>query len=91
MRPYGTFGEISQALLDAAMTPGRVTELATRAQVSYAAARYTASRLVERGALLVHQPGRPAQLVAAPLAAPPFAAAPRAAGPQLEDVWATFV
>jgi hypothetical protein len=91
MRPYGTFGEISQALLEAALTPGRVSDLAARAQVSYASARYTASRLVERGALRVHQPGRPAKLVAAPLAAPPFGATPGAAGPQLQDVWATFV
>jgi hypothetical protein len=87
MRPYGTFGEISQALLEAALTPGRVSDLAARAQVSYASARYTASRLVERGELVVRVAGRPAVLGVPPPARPQG----QHEGLTLEQVWAQFV
>lgn len=54
MRPRGTYGEVAQALLRAAdHGPGDVRTLATRAQVGYGAARYTASRLVSVGELVV--------------------------------------
>jgi hypothetical protein len=58
------FGDISQALLRAARDAGRgtVRDLARRAQVGMPSARYTASRLVSAGALVVVQEGRPAVL-----------------------------
>lgn len=64
MRPRGSYGEIAGALTAAAERsgPGTVRELAARSRVSYAAARYTASRLVGAGALVVISPGRPAVL-----------------------------
>jgi hypothetical protein len=63
MRPRGTFGPVGRALLDAAAAaPGTVNGLAVRACVSYAAARYTASRLVDAGVLVVIDAGRPAVL-----------------------------
>lgn len=71
MRPRGSFGPVGRALLDAAQTsPGQVRQLAARAQVSYAAARYTASRLVEAGALVVIDSGRPATLAPSSAAGP---------------------
>lgn len=63
MRPIGSYGDIARALLEAAEhghAPVRV--LAERAVVGYGAAAYTASRLLERGELVVVQPGRPAWL-----------------------------
>lgn len=59
MRPPG---DITRALADAAREPGTVVQLAQRAQVSLAAARYTASRMVGRGELAVVLDGRPAVL-----------------------------
>lgn len=67
MRPRG---ELSQALVKAATQgPGAVRTLAARAQVGYSAARYTASRMVDRGELVVLEAGRPA-LLGVPTAVP---------------------
>jgi hypothetical protein len=84
MRPRGTHGDIAAALLQAAQTPGTVRDLAGRAQVGYATARYTVSRLVDRGELVVHAAGRPAVLAAPPLPRQ------RDEGLTLEQVWARF-
>lgn len=63
-------GEVAQALLRAAAHgPGTVTALARRAQVGLPTARYTASRLIGRGDLVVLEPGRPA-ILATPDALP---------------------
>lgn len=64
MRPRGSYGDVAQALLRAADAgPGAVRTLAERAQVGYDAARYTASRLVTVGELVVLEPeARPATL-----------------------------
>ena len=63
MRPRGSYGEVASALLEAAGEGAApVRQLAERAQVGYAAARYTASRLVDQGALQVREAGRPAVL-----------------------------
>jgi len=60
MRPRGTYGELAQALCAAAASgPAPVRELCERAQVGYAAGRYTASRLVAGGALVPVQESRP--------------------------------
>lgn len=62
MRPHG---DIRMALLKAAEeAPGSVRELAERAQVGYTAARYTASRMLDRDELMVVEEGRPARLSA---------------------------
>jgi hypothetical protein len=67
VRPPGLFGEVGQALCSAAReSPGTVYELAQRAQVAYGTARYTATRLVGRGALVVVEKGRPSRLGAPP-------------------------
>ena len=67
MRPRGSYGDVAQALLRAADAgPGAVRTLAERAQVGYAAARYTASRLVSSGDLVVQSPGRPSVLAVPP-------------------------
>lgn len=59
-------GEVARALIAAAATPGTVRQLAERTHVGYAAARFTASRLVMRGILVAVDPeARPAQLIAA--------------------------
>lgn len=60
-------GEVSVALLSAAAQagPATVRELAARACVGYGAARYTATRLVSRGALVPVAEGRPMVLAAA--------------------------
>lgn len=67
-------GEIALVLRSAAVQPGTVRQLAERAQVGYDSARYTASRLIDRGELVVLDGNaRPAVLVAAdaaPAAAP---------------------
>jgi hypothetical protein len=64
MRPRG---ELAEALSTAASRgPAPVRELAARAQVGYAAARYTASRMVQRGELVLLDDVRPA-LLALPL------------------------
>lgn len=59
-------GEVSQALVSAAAQagPGTVRELAERACVGYAAARYTSSRLVSRGELVPVSAARPMVLAA---------------------------
>lgn len=60
-------GEVGLAMLSAVAQggPGTVRDLAERACVGYAAARYTASRLVSRGALVALSAGRPAVLAPA--------------------------
>jgi hypothetical protein len=61
-RPQGSFGEVGQALVKAAMHgPGTARELAERVCVGYSAARYTASRLVSAG-VLERDAERPARL-----------------------------
>lgn len=64
MRPRGSYGDVAQALLQAAgRGPASVRALAERAQVGYGTARYTASRLLSVGDLVVLDPGvRPAVL-----------------------------
>lgn len=53
-------GEVAQVLMREAMVnPGTVRDLAQRAQVGYGVARYTATRLVDRGQLEVKSEGRP--------------------------------
>jgi hypothetical protein len=72
MRPRGTYGEVSRALLTAAAQfgPAPVARLAEHAKVGYAAASYTASRLVAAGRLQRVNACRPALLrVAEPRAA----------------------
>lgn len=67
MRPRGSYGEIGRALLAAAAVgPATVSALAERAQVGSAAARVTASRLIERGDLVVIEVGRPAVVAIPP-------------------------
>jgi hypothetical protein len=60
-------GEIGRALLDAALMhgPATVRGLAACSGVAYGAARYTASRMIGRGELVVIDRARPV-LVAAP-------------------------
>lgn len=65
-------GEVAQAMLQAAWPPARVTHVCERAQVGYGVGRYTASRLVQAGELVVlaveppaqGRTGRPAAVVA---------------------------
>lgn len=66
-RPVGAFGDVSRALLASASSagPGTVRDLAERACVGAAVARYTASRLVSRGELVPLSTGRPMVLAAA--------------------------
>lgn len=67
MRPRG---EIAVALaLAAKIGPGTVADMCRRAQVGMAAGRYTASRMVDRGELVVLEAGRPAVVVSAEVAA----------------------
>lgn len=62
-RPVGSYGPVAKALCDSARSsPGTVRDLCMRAQVANSHGRYTASRLVEAGDLVVLQPGRPAVL-----------------------------
>lgn len=67
MRPRGTHGEIARAMLEAARQQpgGTVVQIAQAAQVSVQVARYTASRLIERGHLVVVDDARPAKLAPA--------------------------
>jgi hypothetical protein len=86
MRPRG---ELSQALVKAAeQGPGPVRALAERAQVGYGAARYTASRMVDRGELVVLQGGRPAVLGVP--TAPPTAPAGDELGDHLDALHRAF-
>lgn len=70
MRPLG---EIALALHSAATEPGTVRQFCERAQVAYGVGRYTASRMVQRGELVMlgehaparQGPGRPASLLVA--------------------------
>ena len=56
-------GEVTRALLAAAEAgPGTVRELAARACAGRHAARYTCSRMLSRGELMIVTPGRPAIL-----------------------------
>lgn len=65
-------GEVAQAMLLAAWPPARVAHVCERAQVGYGVGRYTASRLVQAGELVVlaveppapGRTGRPAAVVA---------------------------
>ena len=58
-------GDVSLALVSAAaQAPATVRELAQRAGVGYGAARYTATRLVNRGALVALSASRPMVLAA---------------------------
>jgi hypothetical protein len=86
MRPRG---ELSQALVKAAASgPAPVRALAERAQVGYSAARYTASRMVDRGELVVLEAGRPA-LLGVP-SAPPVAPAGDEMGDHLDALHRAF-
>jgi hypothetical protein len=80
MRPPRSFGEVAQALRDAASQPRTVRDLAAASCVGLHAARYTASRLVSAGELVRVREARPALLVrvdaAAAVVTPP---APHAA------------
>jgi predicted transcriptional regulator len=61
-RIRGQYGPVAQALLQAAdEQPGTVRELAQRANVGYAVARYSVSRLVSAG-VCVLDGGRPAKV-----------------------------
>lgn len=65
MRPRGSFGEVAQAFIAAAVeAPGTVLEIAKRAQVGHDVGRYTASRLVACGVLVPIGETRPAVLAA---------------------------
>lgn len=67
MRPRGSYGEVALALCSAAQSgPAPVRVLAERAQVGYSVARYTASRLVSAGDLVVLDGGRPSVLSVPP-------------------------
>lgn len=67
MRPRGSYGDVALAIKQAAeIGPGKVRELAQRACVGQAVARYTCSRLVARGELMVIEDRRPAVLAVAP-------------------------
>lgn len=67
MNRRGCYGDVAVALLGAAREgPGTVRTLAQRAQVGYGAAWYTATRLKERGELVVVEDGRPAVLAVPP-------------------------
>lgn len=84
MRPIG---EISRVLLEAAaVQPGTVLDLAARTQVGFDAARYTATRLVQRGDLVRLSDGRPAVL-GLPCQADAMPAAEPAAEPAAWDGW----
>lgn len=66
-RPQGSYGGVAMALRDAAVSgPAPVRVLCERAQVGYAAGRYTASRLVAAGHLVPVQAGRPMVLALPP-------------------------
>lgn len=84
MRPRGSYGEVARALIGAAdgQGPGRVRDLADRAQVGRSVAAYTCSRLVDLGALVVLDPTRPAVL-----AVPPAGAA---LGEKLDELHRSF-
>lgn len=81
-------GDVGQALMSAASHggPATVRVLAERACVGYAAARYTASRLVSRGALVPVSPARPATL--APAAPRSARSAPAAVDAATARPWA---
>jgi hypothetical protein len=75
MRPLG---DVRLALQEAwQQGPAQVSVAAERACVGRAVARYTASRMVDSGQLVVVQPGKPAVLALATVVH--AAAAPRAA------------
>lgn len=83
MRPRGSYGEVAVAMLDAAGAgPATARVLAERAQVGYDAARKTASRLVQRGDLVVLEGGRPSVLAVAP--------AGESLGDKLDELYRSF-
>ena len=60
MRPKGSYGDVTRALLQAAQQrPGTVRELAQRSQVGFDVARKAASRLKAAGELEPISEGRP--------------------------------
>ncbi len=70
-RPAGTYGDVARALCHAASQgPATVRALAERAQVGYSTARYTASRLCDRGELVVLDGGCRPAVLATPSIAP---------------------
>lgn len=71
MRPQGSYGPVVRAMCGAAERgPGSYRTLAERAQVGYVTARRTASRMVQRGDLVVLDgEARPA-ILAVPTAVP---------------------
>lgn len=78
MRPMGPIAKAMRQA--AAQKPGSVRELAQRAQVGYAAACYTATRMVQRGELVPVTTSRPVVLQAAGDVPPDPPAAPAAEG-----------
>jgi hypothetical protein len=71
MRPRGSYGEVTAALVRAAYSgPAPVRELAARACVGFDVADRKASVLVSRGDLVVVRAGRP-RLLGVPEQAPP--------------------
>ena len=63
MRPRGSFGPVADALREHAHEPIEVSALARRAKVGSARARYTASRLIGAGELVVMEGTRPMRVV----------------------------
>jgi hypothetical protein len=62
-RPRGTFGPVARALLQAAVEPGTVDDLARRALVGRSSAHYTVARLLKAGELeVIELRARPAVL-----------------------------
>lgn len=65
-RPRGSYGEVREALRTAWLQgPAPVREVAERACVGHAVARYTASRMADEGQLCVVMASRPAVLALA--------------------------
>jgi hypothetical protein len=75
MRPMGPIAKAMRQA--AAQQPGSVRELAERAQVGYAAACYTATRMVQRGQLVPLTTSRPVVLQAVDAAESPAEALPQ--------------
>jgi hypothetical protein len=71
MRPRGSYGEVTMALVRAAAEhgPGTVRDLAARACVGFGSAERKASVLVQRGDLVVLDGGQRPRMLAVPKAA----------------------
>jgi hypothetical protein len=88
MRPRGSYGGVAAALCAQAEQPMHVATLAQRCGVGMSRARYTVSRLIDAGELVVIDGGRPMTVVHRTVAQ---AAAPVACGiEQLEAVMRGF-